>query len=138
MENDKAWARYAKLQVMIGKMCLDGSRQLEDFIEVQQHFVSNPRWGTSSESLVLLEKRLKAGGRIDLDLDLSLDDEKVKGWAKPGTYPREYRSKAVFLWGSTRSPMGNDQVAYIVWNNDRVNADWVLIRARIFREYPHP
>ena len=85
----------------------------------------------------ILDKRLKNGGRIDLAL--SLDDPVVTGWiADPAMYPNRYKWKATFLWGSTRSPMGNDQVAYLIWHNECVKKGWVLTRARMFREHPHP
>jgi len=81
MDNDKAWGRYAKLQVMIGKMCLEGSRRLEDFIEVQQNFVSNPRWSTgktvnSSQKFKLyLAPGQQSGGRMKgFDLEKHLGE----------------------------------------------------------------
>ena len=137
MSSGNEYERLFKLWATVAKLVVDGKRDAAEVAYSLQEIVDKHNSLIRSSLFTLLEKRLEEGGRIDLDP--SLDDEEIKGWiAKPGTYPRGYRSKAVFLWESVRSPMGNGEVAYLVFINNVVSADWVRTRARLFRMYPHP
>ena len=76
-----------------------------------------------------LQKHLKETGLISRCL--SVDDEVVEDWlAHPETYPREFRYKAVVLWGSIRPFSGDvflldtrewEEVAYLSWDSASTN-----------------
>jgi len=70
-----------------------------------------------------LEKHLEETKLIERAF--SLEDELVKGWlANPATYPKELKTKAVFLWRSRRAIGSNREVACLYWSDDRVIVDW--------------
>ena len=66
-----------------------------------------------------------------LDRCFSLEDELVKGWiADPSTYPEELKTKAIFLWKSSRTSRGRRDVACLCWHGGRVIVHWVWLEHR--------
>jgi hypothetical protein len=147
MRNDSSegWERVAKLQATVGKLLIDKKRHLKDLISILQDFVDNPKWVVRSDrgakfDLYFFGKQKIGGWERGRDVEahlyetgrikfcLSKDDEAVKSWiSHPGTYPEEFREKAIFLWKSIENLHGRRGVACLYWVDGRVVVDWLSL-----------
>lgn len=128
------WKRIFDLWAFIVKMVQNGRRSPEWLANKLQAIADEP----APKFELHLHPKQEAGGVIrgsDLEIylietkrierALSLESPEVQGWLKnPETYPKEFRGRAICLWGSIRESGGHRKVACLIWDGNRVKVYW--------------
>jgi hypothetical protein len=132
MSSGNQFERVFKLWASVSKLVVDRKRRVEAVANLLQSVIDDPGY------VLYLAPDQKNGGTMtgfEVVRDLiannlvsrfqSLESPLVKSWLEnPVTYPEEFKGRAIFIWGSQRIYGGRPSVAYLIWDDIRVVADW--------------